>query len=188
MEDNPEHEITALLLKWRGGDPAALDQLFPHVYDALREIARRQLGHERPGHTLSTTALVHETYLKLVDHVRVDWTDRAHFFAIAARAMRLILVDQARRRDRYKRGGGLRRVSLTDSAWTLDEQIDTVLALDEALTELAKLDERMSKVVECRFFGGLTEDETAEALGVTARTVRRDWIKAKGWLARTLQE
>jgi RNA polymerase sigma factor (TIGR02999 family) len=188
METNPDHEITALLLKWRGGDRAALDQLFPHVYDALHKIAHRQLGREQPGHTLSTTALVHETYLKLVDHVRVDWTDRAHFFAVAARAMRLILVDQARRRDTDKRGGRLRHVSLTDSALSLDEQVDIVLALDEALTELAKLDERMSKVVECRFFGGLTEEETAEALGVTARTVRRDWTKAKGWLLRTLRD
>ena len=193
MAPNPESplaelEITGLLRQWRAGDRAALDQLFPHVYNALHEIAHRQLGRERPGQTLSTTALVHETYIKLVDHVRVDWTDRAHFFAVAARAMRLILVDQARRRDTEKRGGELRRVTLTDSALTLDEQVDTLLALDEALTELAKLDERVSQVVECRFFGGLTEEETAEALGVTARTVRRDWIKAKGWLRRTLEE
>jgi len=188
MDRDHDHEITGLLLAWRAGDRGALDRLFPQIYDALHRIAHRQLSHERPGHTLSTTDLVHETYFKLVDHVRVDWTDRAHFFAVAARAMRLILVDQARRRDANKRGGERKRVSLTDSTLTIDERAETLIALDEALTELAKIEERMSQVVECRFFGGLTEEETAEALGVTARTVRRDWFKAKGWLERALRD
>ncbi len=181
------HEISGLLLAWRAGDRDALDRLLPLVYDELRGIAHRQLRGEHPERSLGTTGLVHEAYLKLVDQTRVDWADRGHFFGVAARAMRHILVDQARRRSALKRGGAPKRVSLTDVPVALEERSDTLIALDEALTELARVDERLSRVVECRFFGGLTEEETAEALGVTARTVRRDWTKAKGWLQRALR-
>ncbi len=181
-------DITGLLLAWRGGDGGAFDRLFPLVYDELRRIAHRQLVRERPDHTLGTTALVHEAYLKLVDQTRAQLTDRVHFFAVAARAMRRILVDYARRHRAAKRGGAAAAVSLDENTVVADQRADALLALDEALTQLAEIDGRMSHVVEYRFFGGLTEDETADALGVTARTVRRDWVKAKGWLAHTLRE
>jgi RNA polymerase sigma factor (TIGR02999 family) len=184
---NQDADITAQLVAWREGEPSARDKLFPLVYDELRRIAHNQIGREGVGHTLDTTALVHEAYLKLVDQTRAEWTDRSHFFAIAANAMRRILVDYARRYRTEKRGAAPRRVSLTDGMLVADERADTLLAVDEALTELARIDERLSRVVECRFFAGLTEEETAEVLGVTARTVRRDWTKAKGWLHRTLE-
>jgi RNA polymerase sigma factor (TIGR02999 family) len=179
--------VTGLLLAWRAGRPEASDRLFPLVYEELRRIAHRQLGRERAGHTLDTTALVHEAYLKLVDQTQVQWVDRSHFLAVAAQAMRRILVDYARRYASDKRGGAPMRVSLTDATIVAEQRADLLLALDEALIDLAKMDERLSRVVECRFFGGLTEEETAEVLGVTARTVRRDWTKAKGWLHRVLQ-
>jgi len=180
-------EITGLLLAWRAGDAGALDRLFPLVYDQLRRIAHQHLGRERPGHTLDTTALVHEAYLKLVDQTRVEWADRSHFFAVASQAMRRILVDYARRYRSEKRGGAPRRVSLTDAMLVAEQRADTLLAVDEALNRLAILDDRLSRVVEFRFFGGLSEAETAQVLGVTARTVRRDWAKAKGWLHRALR-
>ena len=180
-------DITTQLLAWRAGEPSARENLFPLVYDELRRIAHRQLAGERAGHTLDTTALVHEAYLKLVDQTRADWTDRTHFYAVAANAMRRILVDYARRYRTDKRGGAPLRVSLTDGMLVAEQRADTLLAVDDALTELARIDERLSRVVECRFFAGLTEQETAEVLGVTARTVRRDWTKAKGWLHRTLE-
>ncbi|MGH7570095.1 MAG: sigma-70 family RNA polymerase sigma factor [Gemmatimonadales bacterium] len=180
-------DITGLLLAWRAGDAGALDRLFPLVYDELRRIAHHQLSRERTGHTLDTAALVHEAYLKLVDQTRVQWADRSHFFAVAARAMCRVLVDYARRLRAEKRGGAPKRVSLTDVMLVAEERADTLVALDQALTELAGVDERLSCVVECRFFAGLTEEETAEVLGVTARTVRRDWTKAKGWLHRRLE-
>lgn len=185
-------DVTALLAAWRGGDRGALDRLFPLVYEELRHIAHGRLGRERTGHTLGTTALVNEVYLKLVDQTRVKWTDRAHFFAVAASAMRRILVDYARRHQSLKRGGSASALNLDDpaivNAMLADNRADVLIALEEALTRLAEVDERLSRVVECRFFGGLTEDETAEALGITARTVRRDWIKAKGWLSQALRE
>jgi RNA polymerase sigma factor (TIGR02999 family) len=174
--------ITALLLACRDGDATAVGRLFPLVYDELRRIAHGQLGRERAGHTLDTTALVHEAYLKLVDQTQVKLVDRSHFLAVATQAMRRILVDYARRYRADKRGGGAARVSLSEELIVAEERADMLLALDEALVDLARLDERVSRVVECRFFGGLTEEETAEVLGVTARTVRRDWTKAKGWL------
>lgn len=180
-------DITTQLVAWRAGEPFAQEKLFPLVYEELRRIAHRQMGRERFGHTLDTTGLVHEAYLKLVDQTRAQWTDRSHFFAVATNAMRRILVDYARRYRTDKRGAAPVRVSLTDDMLVAEQRADTLLAVDEALTELAHIDERLSRVVECRFFAGLTEDETAEALGVTARTVRRDWTKAKGWLHRTLQ-
>lgn len=179
-------DITTQLHAWQAGDPSARERLFPLVYDELRLIAHRQLQRERPGHTLDTTALVHEAYLRLAGSTSHDFSDRAHFFAMAATAMRRILVDYARRYRTEKRGAAPRRVSLTDTMLVAEERADTLLAVDEALSELARIDPRLSRVVECRFFAGLTEEETAETLGVTSRTVRRDWTKAKGWLLRTL--
>ena len=180
--------VTGLLLAWRAGDSDALERLVPLVYDELRHIAHRQLGRERAGHTLGTTGLVHEAYLKLVDQTRVEWADRSHFFAVAAQAMRRILVDYARRLQAEKRGGVPERVSLTDALLVAEQRADTLVALDQALGELGAIDERLSRVVEYRFFAGLTEDETAEVMGVSARTVRRDWTKAKGWLLRALEK
>src|SRR5687768_14173187 len=180
-------DITSQLLAWRAGESSAADKVFALVYDELHHIAHRHLGRENSGHTLDTTGLVHEAYLKLVDQNRAQWTDRAHFFAVASNAMRRILVDHARSYLTDKRGGAPRRVSLSDSMLVAEQRADTLLAVDAALVELARIDERLSRVVECRFFAGLTEEETAEVLGVTARTVRRDWTKAKGWLQRTLE-
>ena len=183
-------DITAALLALEHGGHAANDRLANLVYDALRAIAHRQLQSERPGHTLQTTGLVHEAYLKLVDQDRARWTDRAQFFALAARAMRRILVDYARRHRALRRGGQLRIQSLDETdagAVPAAQRADELIALDEALTRLQALDERLSRVVECRFFAGLTEAETAEVLGVTPRTVARDWVKARGWLFQELR-
>lgn len=179
--------ITDTLLACRAGEPDALDRLFRLVYDELRHIAHGQLRRERDDHTLNTTALVHEAYLKLVDQTQVQWADCSHFFAVATQAMRRILVDYARRYRAEKRGGSNERVALSDAMLVAEDRADTLIALDEALTRLAEIDDRLSRVVECRFFGGLTEEETAAALGVTARTVKRDWAKAKGWLHRALE-
>lgn len=182
------HETTDQLLAARGGNRAALDQLVPRVYDELRRIAHGALARERTGHTLSTTALVHEAYLKLVVQERASWNDRAHFLSVAAVAMRRILVDYARSHKRLKRGGDQRQVSLTDAVLAAEESAEALLALDEALTRLGGLSPRLSQVVDCRFFGGMTTEETAEALGVTARTVERDWRKARGWLFDQLRD
>ena len=178
---NPQ-SITDLLIQIHHGSPEALDRLFPLVYEALRRIARRQLQGERPDHTLDTTGLVNETYLRLVDHDKLQWQDRGHFFALASRAMRQILVDYARRYRTLRRGGGVRPQELHDEDAATDERSETLLALDEALERLAAINPRLNQVVECRYFGGLTEQETAEALGVTTRTVQRDWAKARCWL------
>ena len=174
--------VTDQLLAWRAGDALAGDRFFELVYDRLRRMAHRQLGAERDGHTLDTNALVHEAFLRLVDQTRVEWNDRAHFFAVAAQAMRRILVDSARRVGAVRHGGGLQRISLDDEAAMIGRS-ETLLALDEALDRLAELNERLSRVVECRYFAGLTEEETAAALGVTSRTVQRDWVKARAWLS-----
>ena len=182
-----EPDITDLLLAWRAGDRGAMDRVFPLVYEELRRIAHHQLERERPDHTLGTTAVVHEAYLKLVDQTRTQWADRGQFFAVAARAMRRILVDYARRHRALKRGGERARINLDDVPLAADVRSDVLIALDEALVRLAELDERLSRVVECRFLGGLTEEETAEALTVTSRTVRRDWVEAKGRLYQALQ-
>jgi RNA polymerase sigma factor (TIGR02999 family) len=181
-----EHDITGLLLAWRQGDGGALDRLFPLVYDEIRRLAHHQLGRERPDHTLGTTGLIHEAYLKLVDQSRAQWADRGHFFSIAARMMRRILVDYARQRAADKRGGGWARVDLGEDLAAGEDRHDVLLAVEEALTRLGAEDERMARVVECRFFAGLTDEETAAALGVTDRTVRRDWVKARAWLYRDL--
>jgi RNA polymerase sigma factor (TIGR02999 family) len=173
----------------RSGEASALDRGFPLVYDELHRLAHRQLRGEATGHTLSTTALVHEAYLRLAKVSSSDWKDegRGRFLALAATAMRRILVDEARRRRAVKRGGGARRVTLADlTAPTFDERVDVLLVVDDALASLAKVDARQARVVECRFFGGFTEDETADALGVGLRTVKRDWAKAKAWLHETL--
>ena len=182
-----DESITDLLLRLGRGDGEAMDRLYPLVYEQIRRIAHRRMRAERPGHTLGTTGLVHETYLRLVDQTRVEWHDRAQFYALAARAMRRVLVDYARRYRTLQRGGGLRRVPLTEDA-ALTERGETLLALDEALERLAALNGRLGQVVECRYFAGLTEDETAEVLGVTTRTVQRDWAKARGWLYLELRE
>ena len=175
-------EATDLLLDSTGGDPQALDRLFPLVYDQLRRIAHRELRRAQPNNTLTTTEIVHEAYLRLVDQNRVAQGERAVFFAVAAVSMRRLVVEFARRARAQKRGGGTRPLSLDEATMAADERSDMLLALDEALSRLAELDERLARVVECRYFGGLPEAETAEALGVTARTVRRDWVKAKAWL------
>src|SRR5215208_2806981 len=172
--------ITDLLLQASDGDGAAMEQLFPLVYEELRGVAHRALRRESPGHTLGTTGLVHEAYLRLVDQTRVEWQNRSHFYAIAAQAMRRILVDYARHHRRNKRGGGRQRVTLDEGVVSLDERSENLIALDEALTRLAAVNPRLSRVVECRFFAGLTEEEIAEATGVTVRTVKRDWAKARG--------
>lgn len=163
-----------------------LDELIPLVYNELRAIAHRQLAVRARGSTLSTTALVHETYLKLVDQSRADWRDRAHFLAVASIAMRHVLVDRAKAQGTLKRGGTRRRITLEDAHIAVDDQPQALLQLDEAMNRLAQLQPRLARVVECRFFGGLTEDEIAEALGVTVRTVQRDWAKARMLLQRDL--
>ena len=174
-------QVTDLLLEMRGGDPQAMDLLFPLVYEELRHLAHAQLRRERPGHTLGTTGLVHETYLKLVDQTRTQWRDRGHFFRVASWAMRRILVDYARSYGALRRGGGHQRVPMDEDVPTA-QRGETLIALDEALDRLAAVDERLSQVVECRYFGGLTAEETAETLGVSTRTVERDWVKARAWL------
>jgi RNA polymerase sigma factor (TIGR02999 family) len=179
--------VTDLLLAACGGDVGALDRAFPLVYAELHRLAHRQLRGEATGHTLSTTALVHEAYLRLVDGARGGWRDHGHFLALAATAMRRILVDEARRRRAAKRGAGARPVSLDDvDALAFDDRVDVLLALDEALDRLAVIEPRQARVVECRFFAGLTENETADALAIGLRTVKRDWAKAKAWLHEAL--
>jgi RNA polymerase sigma factor (TIGR02999 family) len=179
-------EITRLLVAHRQGDDEAFEKLVPLVYADLRRIARQQLAHLRPGNTLDTTALVHEAYLKLVDQTLVELADRRHFFAIAARSMRDLLVDEARRRGARKRGGGVSPVSLDRVELGVDEQVEVVLAIDHALVKLGDLNERLIRVFECRFFAGFSEEETAQALDLPLRTVQRDWMKSKAWLRREL--
>jgi RNA polymerase sigma-70 factor (ECF subfamily) len=180
-------DVTGLLLAWGQGDPAALDQLIPCVHEELRRIARRHMGGERPGHSLQPTALVNEAYLRLVDLQRVRWQDRAHFFAMSARLMRRVLVDVARAKGYQKRGGGAQRVTFVEELLPDAEPTPDLIALDDALTVLAEQDSRKSQVVEMRFFGGLTVEETAEALGVSRDTVMRDWQFSKDWLRRELR-
>ena len=178
--------VTNLLVAWRNGDDAALEQLVPLVQAELRRIARRHMAHERGGQTLQPTALVNEAYLRLVDARHVQWQDRAHFFAMSSRLMRRVLVDGARARGYQKRGGGAPNVTLDEGRMGAKERSADVVALDDALTALAAIDQRQSQVVEMRYFGGLSIEETAEALGVSVRTVKRDWTMAKLWLVREL--
>jgi len=181
-EFSPSGDVTRLLRAAREGDSSAIDQLIPLVYDELRSLARRQLRRERAGHTLHATALVHEAYAKLSGGT-FDASDRGHFLSIAARAMRQVLVDHARTRDAAKRGGGWARTTLSDGDHAVGFRPDELIALDQALEQL---DDRQRQVVELRFFAGLEEREVAEVLGVTDRTVRRDWVKARAWLYRML--
>ncbi len=178
-------EISTLLRAWSGGDQGALDKLTPIVYRELHSLARRYMQRERAGHSLQTTALVNEAYLRLVDYSRMQWQDRAHFFAVSAQLMRRILVDHARRRN-LKRGGGVPHVSLDEAAMVGAGETADLVALDDAMNALARLDARKVQVVEMRFFGGLSVEETAEVLKVSAITVMRDWSTAKAWLYREL--
>ena len=190
MASVPDHreEFTKLLVAWGAGDSSALDQLIPSIYDELRRLARRQLGREREGHTLQTTALVHEAFLRLVDARQVRWDSRAHFFGITTRLMRQILVDHARTRDAAKRGGGAAHASL-DEAVDLATQAagGDLLALDAALHRLETIDHRQSRIVELRFFAGLTVEETSAVLEISSGTVKREWTLARAWLWRALR-
>jgi RNA polymerase sigma factor (TIGR02999 family) len=178
-------EVTRLLVDWGNGDQAALELLMPLVYRELRRLAHHYVNKEHPGHALQTTELVHEAYLKLIDQKSVQWQNRAHFFGIAAQLMRRILVDNARHRNRAKRGGGARFVSLAQARAASESVVD-VLALDEALTRLAEFDQRKARIVELRFFGGLEVEEAASFLNVSEVTVARDWRMAKAWLHKEL--
>ena len=182
------HEITQLLVAWSDGDQAALEQLTPLVYRELHRLAKGYLHQERPGHLLQTTALVNEAYLRLIDWKPAHWQNRAHFFGVAAQLMRRILVDFARARDQDKRGGAACQVSLDEAAAVSVERVAEFIALDEALDQLAAIDPRRSRMVELRFFGGLSEEETAEVLKVSPRTVRREWSLARAWLHRELRQ
>jgi RNA polymerase sigma factor (TIGR02999 family) len=187
--DPDRQAITDALAAARDGGPGAVDRIFPLVYEQLHRLAHRQLQSESPGHTLSTTALIHEAYLKLVDERGGLWQDRAYFFAVAAGAMRRILVDHARRHRAARRGGGAQtRLALDEVEIPVTERAAEIVALDEALQRLAALDSRQAKVVECRYFAGLTETETAEALGISVRTVAREWVTAKGWLYQEMHD
>jgi RNA polymerase sigma factor (TIGR02999 family) len=184
--DEPSEEVTHLLRAWTGGDEAALGRLAERVYPELRLIARRYMKNEREANTLQTTALVHEVYLRLVDVAKVEWHQRAQFFAMAAQMMRRILVDAARARGSQKRGGQTPKVNIEETAVLSVAPERSILAVDEALTALSQVAPRQAKVVELRYFGGLTEDEIVAALNISPRTVRRDWDLARAWLLREL--
>lgn len=186
MTASPQ-EVTQLLLDWSIGNQAALDKLTPLVYEELHRLAHQHMSRERRDHTLQTSALVNEAYLRLINQRDVHWQNRAHFFSIASRLMRRILVDHARAHHYAKRGGGAIQVSLDEAAFVSQERASELVALDEALTSLAAIDQRKSQVVELRFFGGMSVDETAEALGVSPITVKRDWSTAKAWLYRAIE-
>ena len=181
-------EVTQLLADWARGNKSAFDKLLPLVHDELRRIARRQMSHERPGHTLQATALVNEAYLKLAGHEGFEWHNRAHFYAVCAQVMRHILIDHARGHARDKRGGGVVQVSLGEVAVIGQEEASEYLALDEALRFLESVDPQKGRIVELRYFGGLTVEETAEVLDISPRTVRREWRRAKAWLYKMITE
>jgi RNA polymerase sigma-70 factor (ECF subfamily) len=188
MKDPSSPDVTELLAAWGRGDEQALEQLMPLVYRELRRLAHGRLGRERSGHSLQTTDLVHEAFLRLVDQQEAGWQNRSHFFAVAAQMMRRILVDYARARQYAKRGGGAEQVELDEAMLVTSERAAEVVALDEALLRLAELDPRKSQVVELRFFGGLSIEETAEILDVSPGTVMRDWTLAKAWLQREISQ
>jgi len=188
MTASSSHTVTQLLRAWRQGDAAALDQLVPVVYQKLRRLARHYMAGQRPGHTLQATALVNEAYMRLIDCEQVNWKDRAHFFAISARMMRRVLVEFARARQYQKRGAGARKTSLDEGVIASPQRGQDLVALDDALQALAAEYPRQAQVVELRFFGGLSVEETAEVLHVSAITVMRDWQLAKVWLARELKK
>jgi RNA polymerase sigma factor (TIGR02999 family) len=188
MADNPgKNPVTELLHAWSRGDRSALDRLLPLVHDDLRRLARQRLRSLTPGSTMQATALVNEAYMRLVDAGTVDYRDRAHFFAVCATLMRHIVIDQARTRSREKRGGDWRRISLEESDLPSSDGDESLLALDEAMNRLAKVDERKARVVELRFFAGMTNGEIAEVAGISVDTVKRDWNFARLWLARELK-
>ena len=188
MQDQQPHtSVTMLLDRARSGDSTALADVFPLIYDELRRLAQLQLQREPDGHTLTPTALVHEAYMRLIDYSRMEWTGRAHFMAVAATAMRRILVDHARGHRSAKRGGMLKRISIDDVELGTEDRAELLIAIDDALGRLKEIDARQAQVVECRFFGGMTEEETAEALGIGLRTAKRDWAKAKVWLHREIE-
>jgi len=180
------HEISVILKDWSGGDRASADVLLTLVYDELRKIAGQYLRKERSGHTLQPTALVHEAYMKLIDISDINWQDRAHFFAVSANVMLHILLDHARAKLAEKRGGDVQRIALEDAVSLSNEPDVDVLAVDDALKELAEFDEQQSRIVELRFFGGLTIEETAHVVGISPATVKREWAMAKAWLHRKL--
>jgi len=188
MNQPASQEITQLLLAWGSGDKAALDALMPIVYDELRKLAKRYMRRQNSGHTLQTTALVNEAYLRLIDSSRVRWQDRTHFFAISAQLMRRVLVDFARAKNSLKRGGEQLQITLDEQVEAPFEKEMNLVALDEALQNLAKLSVRQSQIVELRYFGGLSEEEIAETLEISTRTVRRDWSLARAWLYRELSQ
>ena len=181
------HQVTQLLADWRQGEEAALEKLTPLVYEELRRLAHRYMAGQQPDHTLQTTALVNEAYLRLVDQTKPSFANRSHFFAVAATAMRQILVNHAKAQQRLKRGGGASKVDLDTAALISPEQTKTVLDVDEALERLAELDSRKAQVVELKYFGGLNQDEIAEVLKISIVTVRRDWLFARAWLYTELQ-
>jgi RNA polymerase sigma factor (TIGR02999 family) len=183
-----QHEITQLLAEWSDGNQSALDELYPLVYDELHRLARRYMSRERKGHTLQTTALINEAYVRLVDQRNVHWANRSHFFAISAQIMRRILIDHARRHAYAKRGGGAQQVSLEEVAAITPDPGRELMRLDEALKSLAEMDPRRSQVVEMRYFGGLNNDEIAGVLKISANTVTRDWNMARAWLYNQLSE
>jgi RNA polymerase sigma-70 factor, ECF subfamily len=181
-------DVTQLLADWSNGDQAALDKLLPLVNTELRQLARRYMRRENPDHTLQTSALVNEAYLRLIDQKSVRWQNRAHFFGIAAQLMRRILIDHARKHHYAKRGGGALKVSLNEAAAVTEARATELLAIDEALEKLTAMDSRKGRIVELRFFGGLSLEETAEVLGISSPTVQREWRAAKAWLHRILSE
>ena len=187
LECPTARRITQLLVAHHEGDRAAFDRLLPLVYDELRRIAGRQIRRRGAAHTLNATALVHEAYFRLVDETKVSWQNRSHFFAIAARSMRRVIVDYARERQAKKRGGDQVRVSMEPEEIAVRQQADSLLALDQALSSLASFGPRMAQVAECKLFGGLSEEEIAQALEVSVRTVQREWQRARAWLQRSLQ-
>jgi RNA polymerase sigma factor (TIGR02999 family) len=186
VQENPSTQVTVLLGRWRGGDREALDQLIPLVYGELRRIAQNYLRNERPGHTLQSTALVHEAYVRMVRQDLPQWQNRAHFFAVAAQIMRQILVDHARAYRAGKRGGGACKLALEDATEDAQQVDVDIVALDDALKTLTQMDPQQGKVVELKFFGGLSIEDTAEVLGISSSTVKRDWITARAWLHREL--
>jgi RNA polymerase sigma-70 factor, ECF subfamily len=181
-----DEQVTQLLAQLTGGNRAVVDELLPLVYRELKRMAGGQLKGERPGHTLQATALVHEAYMKLVDQREVTWQNRAHFFGVAAQVMRRVLLDYAKSKHRLKRGGDVHRTSLDEALVVAEDRASDLVMIDEALTELEQLDARQGKVVELRFFGGLSVEETAEAMGISTATVKREWAMAKAWLYRRL--
>lgn len=188
MDRGDSHQVTRLLIQWSDGDQSALDDLMPIVYDELRLMAKRFMRRQDSGHTMQTTELIHEAYLKLLGNQEKDWKNRAHFFGVASQAMRHILVDYARSKQSQRRGGQRQRVTLAESMFVSNERSDEIVALDDALSRLSKLDDRKGRVVEMKFFGGLNLDEIAEVLKVSIITVKRDWSFARNWLLKEISQ